>query len=276
VNQLGQAASSEARTIDFGDGVQHAKYFVVDGKNNFVGSQNFDWRALSHIHEIGMRVEDTVVATQLEKIFEKDWAEGKVVAAGAPAPAPMKNGSVRAASAGTAPTVVAAPEAVNPDGVGYSLDAIEDLIRSARQSVRVQVMEYTTKNAKAGTRAWKALDDTLRAAAGRGVQVELMVDISDVAKAKADLKSLAALKNVQVKSVTIPPWSGGNIPYARLVHSKYLLVDDSRAWVGSENWSEGYFTQTRDVGLVTTDADVLAKLSQVFERVWQSAYASPL
>src|SRR5579885_3141069 len=32
-------------------GIIHAKYFVVDGKDVFVGSQNFDWRALDQIHE---------------------------------------------------------------------------------------------------------------------------------------------------------------------------------------------------------------------------------
>jgi hypothetical protein len=29
-------------------GVLHAKYFVVDGREAYLGSQNFDWRALAH------------------------------------------------------------------------------------------------------------------------------------------------------------------------------------------------------------------------------------
>ena len=37
-------------------GVLHAKYMVVDGQSVFVGSQNWDWRALSQIHEIGVRI----------------------------------------------------------------------------------------------------------------------------------------------------------------------------------------------------------------------------
>jgi phosphatidylserine/phosphatidylglycerophosphate/cardiolipin synthase-like enzyme len=36
-------------------GIQHAKFFIVDGEQVFFGSQNFDWRALSHVHEIGVR-----------------------------------------------------------------------------------------------------------------------------------------------------------------------------------------------------------------------------
>lgn len=69
VNRLAQSENCEAKEIDFSKygGVQHAKYFVVDGQQAFVGSQNFDWRALSHIHEIGVRVVDAQVITDLEK-----------------------------------------------------------------------------------------------------------------------------------------------------------------------------------------------------------------
>ena len=37
-------------------GVLHAKYFVVDGRETFLGSQNFDWRSLEHIQELGVRL----------------------------------------------------------------------------------------------------------------------------------------------------------------------------------------------------------------------------
>ncbi|MFI5371960.1 MAG: phospholipase D-like domain-containing protein, partial [Candidatus Eisenbacteria bacterium] len=57
-------------------GVQHSKYFVIDRTTSFVGSQNLDWRALKHIHELGVRVRDPRVAAELERVFEMDWAEG--------------------------------------------------------------------------------------------------------------------------------------------------------------------------------------------------------
>ena len=40
---------------DFG-GILHAKYFVMDAAELYVGSQNFDWRSLDHIVELGLRV----------------------------------------------------------------------------------------------------------------------------------------------------------------------------------------------------------------------------
>jgi phosphatidylserine/phosphatidylglycerophosphate/cardiolipin synthase-like enzyme len=61
-------AGAEVRIIDFGKrggGILHAKYFVVDRAEVFVGSQNFDWRALSHIQEMGVHVGSPAIALEL-------------------------------------------------------------------------------------------------------------------------------------------------------------------------------------------------------------------
>jgi len=58
---------------NIGGGVMHAKYFVVDGTEVFLGSQNFDWRALKHIHEIGCRVKSQGFARVFVDLFELDW-----------------------------------------------------------------------------------------------------------------------------------------------------------------------------------------------------------
>ena len=65
IERLRRNKNIEARLIDFGKiagGIQHAKYFIVDGKSVFLGSQNFDWRALKHIHELGIRVRNAEAA----------------------------------------------------------------------------------------------------------------------------------------------------------------------------------------------------------------------
>ena len=54
-------------------GIIHAKYMVVDGQQAFVGSQNFDWRSLEHIHETGLRITDATVVGQVQAIFDQDW-----------------------------------------------------------------------------------------------------------------------------------------------------------------------------------------------------------
>ncbi len=70
-----------------GGGVHHAKYFVVDGREAFLGSQNFDWRSLEHIQELGLRIRIPAVVVALEQIFESDWVRGggePATAAGGP------------------------------------------------------------------------------------------------------------------------------------------------------------------------------------------------
>ncbi len=276
VKDLNEGDNSEARTISFAryGGVQHAKYFIVDGRNTFVGSQNFDWRALSHIHEIGLRIDDASIASTFGSIFEKDWAMGEAV----DQRKKVKRGPVypaRAVQRTQSLYVVAAPEAANPPGVPYSLKAIQDLMNAAKQSIRIQVMEYSTRSARQGGQNWKELDSVIRAAAARGVKVDLLVDVSNIKKAKKDLESLAVVSGINVRTMTIPPYSGGEIQYARLIHSKYLVADGVYAWVGTENWSEGYFLNTRDVGVTTAEPTTVRALGQVFETLWRSQYARP-
>jgi phosphatidylserine/phosphatidylglycerophosphate/cardiolipin synthase-like enzyme len=58
-DSLGKLANFSVRTIDYhriAGGVQHSKFMVVDDKEAWLGSQNLDWRALTHIHELGARV----------------------------------------------------------------------------------------------------------------------------------------------------------------------------------------------------------------------------
>jgi phosphatidylserine/phosphatidylglycerophosphate/cardiolipin synthase-like enzyme len=65
------------RVIDYhriAGGVQHAKFMIVDDREAWLGSQNLDWRALSHIHELGARVRLEPVAKTFEDVFESDWA----------------------------------------------------------------------------------------------------------------------------------------------------------------------------------------------------------
>jgi phosphatidylserine/phosphatidylglycerophosphate/cardiolipin synthase-like enzyme len=288
IDEIGKTAGCEAKLIDFSSygGIQHAKYFVVDSQEAFVGSQNFDWRALSHIHEVGVRVTDVKVNSDLELIFEKDWAAGQSPQ-GEPvfsAPNPLLAALSATRSMNLADDsdlfVVASPAQANPSGIPDSLSNVTKLMDSAANTIRIQVMEYTTRTYGADdmeqSAGWKNLDNNIRAAASRGVHVQLLVDVSALKSGKADLQALAKVSNVEVRTVTIPQWSGGKIDFARLIHAKYMTIDTGTSWVGSENWSESYFEKTRDVGLVINSSAANAQLNQIFSQIWQSAYTSKL
>ncbi|MEO7163341.1 MAG: phospholipase D-like domain-containing protein, partial [Bdellovibrionia bacterium] len=273
-NLLGQIPNVLVKSIDFSPAVQHSKYFIVDQFNVYLGSANFDWLALSHIHEIGLHIQDPDVGQRLESVFDKDWEDAVFVQKQNPSnPRPLL--SSLATSAGAGFRVVASPPSRNPTEMPDSLAGITSLLKEAKSSIKIQVYQYST-NSVHGSGSWHQLDSAIRCAAARGVKVQLLVDAVSLKGGHSELKALAGLNNIEVKSVILPEWSGGHLNYARLIHSKYFTIDGTTAWVGTENWSEGYFTSSRNVGVIFQSTEAASKLEQVFSQVWNSAYASSI
>ena len=247
-------------------GVMHAKYFVVDGDDGFVGSQNFDWRSLAHISELGVRVKSPIAGGALEDLFETDWR----LAEGAPS-----NTRIRARSTANAIpvrtgerlTIVASPKDWLPDESEWELPRLVAMLDGAKTHVDLQVLTYKTKERSGAT--FTILDDAVRRAAARGVKVRLLISHWG-----ANDRSLIGLaKVVEIRVLTIPPWSGGKIEFARVAHAKYLVVDDA-AWVGSSNWEGDYFTKTRNVGVVIEGGPTPTRLASLFARNWASPYVT--
>jgi phosphatidylserine/phosphatidylglycerophosphate/cardiolipin synthase-like enzyme len=144
----------------------------------------------------------------------------------------------------------------------------------ARRDVMVQLLTYGPVS---DGEYYDVLEGALRRAAARGVHVRLLV--SDWCKRESTLpylKSLCLVPNIDVRLVTIPEWSGGFIPYARVIHAKYLVVDGERAWIGTSNWERGYFHESRNLGVVVESPRAGAVLARFFETGWDSPYAYPL
>lgn len=268
----------EVKVIDFSSigGVQHSKFFIVDGSVVFIGSANFDWLAMSHIHEVGVRLEDIKIARQLGAIFDRDWRAGRAVpAAGTSNQSLLSDESTAPFALLEGVSLVASPRSLTPAGVGDTLDSLRRMISKARKRVRIQVYQYSTRLYGSPER-WNVLDAAIRKAAGRGVQVQLMVDSVALRAGANELKALAAVRGVEVRKVAIPEWSGGHLDYARLVHSKYVTVDGTRGWVGTENWAGNYFTASRNVGVTLDLPSAVSQLDRIFERLWESPYATAL
>lgn len=258
-------------------GVQHAKYFVVDGEESFAGSQNFDWRALAHIQEMGVRVRSQAIAGALLDLFETDWALADAATAAATRTKVHAAAPVATTSTGESIALFASPHGWLPDESRWDLPRIVGLLDGAQRSVDLQVLVYSTQNRDKSS--FTTLDEAIRRAAARGVRVRLLVShwgANAGSHARASVESLAALPNVEVKVLTIPPWSGGEIPFARVAHAKYLVVDQRLAWVGTSNWEGDYFLKSRNVGIVAEGGALGPRLGRVFEDGWSSAHAAPL
>jgi phosphatidylserine/phosphatidylglycerophosphate/cardiolipin synthase-like enzyme len=271
----------ELRILDYGkltgSGIIHAKYLVVDGKAAFIGSQNFDWRSFSHIHETGVLVTDAAMVRQVLAVFEQDWGAQALLAANKAVPvAPARPVSpYNAEPAG----LLASPAAYNPLGVRDAETALPALLAEAKQEVRVQLLDYAplSYNANGPRTFYPVIDNAIRAAAARGVTIKLAVSNWNTEKpAIAWLKSLALVPNVQVRIVTLPPASTGPIPFARVIHSKTMTIDGKLAWVGTSNWAGGYMDNSRNLEVVMRSEPMAQRLAQMQEQVWSSAYAQPL
>jgi len=292
IDRLKSADGIEVRLYDIKPltgGVLHAKYFIVDNQELFLGSQNFDWRALEHIHEIGLRVASQTLARTLGRIFDADWRlageeEG-------PASALDEGGEGPADSVDAAPNLptweetpggeitraylVASPPELNPTGIPASEPELIRLVDSAKEDILIQLLSYSPTDAQ--RRFYPEIDNALRSAAARGVTVRMILSDWNKRHPGIDyLKSLSLVPNVRIRLSTIPPWSGGFIPFARVEHCKYMVIDGRTLWVGTSNWSKDYFHSSRNVEMVVVSDSLAERMRRVFEDGWNGPYTYPL
>lgn len=257
-------------------GVQHSKYFIVDGEQVFLGSQNFDWRALKHIHEIGVRIRDQHYARILTRIFDLDWMQAETGKLHAIRPGkgvewlPLDKSED---SLKILPT--ASPYGNVPAGIAQDLDRIVELIDGAQSRVYVQLLSYSPS---ARRNVWFGdLHNALMRAARRGVDVRLLC--SDWCQKSYEipyLKELVRISHLDVKLSTIPQWSGGYIPYSRVEHCKLMVVDNKLSWIGTGNWKREYFFDSRNLGLVIDSKSVNQRIAEIFLKGWNGPYSWPI
>ncbi|MCM2267335.1 MAG: phospholipase D-like domain-containing protein [Elusimicrobiales bacterium] len=280
-----EAAGVQVRVMDFkkaGGGVQHAKFFIVDGRSVFVGSQNFDWRSLKHIHELGLRIDSQKAASDFQRIFEADWA----VAGGAdpkktyakkskqeiPASRPEKG----VLNYGEVSYHLAfSPVGAVPAGLDLELPELLKMINGARKTLRGQVMTYALE--EHGSKRWADLDTALRKAAARGVQVSLVLaDWALGGKADRDIKALSKTPNISIKVSSLPEHRSGFIPYSRVEHCKYLVADGELTYVTTSNWGPGYFLTSRGAAVFIKGAAAAKVAEEIFDKAWNGPYAQPV
>lgn len=266
-------------------GVMHAKYFVVDGTSYYAGSANFSWKSLEHNREVGLAGTDTGLADQMTDVFEVDWklagrsdTHWKDVREELATTAPDKT------TEDTPPwrteenfsAVTASPPSLTPGTVRSDLSTLVQLIGSAEDEVLVDVFQYGLTSPYSEENLHE-LDTALRRASLRGVNVNVLVSDWSLSEGqRAYLESLDALPKVTVRAIGFPTHSSGYLSYARVSHPKMLVVDGNYAWVGSANWQPGYFSQSRNLGLVTNEDHVAEDLKKFFLTAWTSEHATEL
>ncbi len=267
-----------------GGGVMHAKYFVVDGEDLFVGSQNFDWRALKHIHEMGVRIKHEELASMFLSVFEMDWKlcddtnKETIDDLKNAKPETVYNYksklTVTSEDFGKITLYPAfSPKDIIPAGFSDEESELLRLIENAKERLCFQFYSYSLKGSEKKT-LYTKIDDALRDAAKRGVDVKIILSDWAIKKgATEQIQSLSRVPGIEIKFSTIPQYSGGYIPYARVQHCKFFISDDDMSWVSTANLEQDYFYESRNASLVLKSGKINAALFSVFERVWNSPYA---
>jgi phosphatidylserine/phosphatidylglycerophosphate/cardiolipin synthase-like enzyme len=280
VDSLSRKKNIEARVISYrriAGGVQHAKFFIIDGEEIFLGSQNFDWRALKHIHELGVRIRHNEALRIYQEVFDLDWKlairnDESIIAKylthkrySMPLMMKQNNGT----SIVFYPTM--SPQKTALDTLLWDQPHIVELIDSAKTEVCLQFLSYNPVGRDKSF--YPALDNAMRRAAARNVKVKMIV--SDWAKDHPEvdhLKSLACVPNIEVKFSSIPEWSGGYISYARVEHCKFIVADGSEFWIGTSNGEKSYFYTSRNLGVIVKNKNLAEAVQKIFYKSWDGPY----
>ena len=160
-----------------------------------------------------------------------------------------------------------APPAAAVDAIGVLANddyyaALLPVFGAAKQSIDVCMFHIACPSETHPTRK---LLDALGAARARGVAVRVLMDqdrktdpyMSTIINTPA--KKLLEEARVQVRFDTA----------ARLLHSKFIVIDGAIAVIGSHNWSAGSFFNFDDLTLLISSAELAGQLSARFATLWK-------
>lgn len=129
-----------------------------------------------------------------------------------------------------------------------SRNAFLSLINSAHSSLLIEAEEMQDSE----------IEQAIVSAAHRGVHVEVILPSSN-GSSDSNSAGISTLQSggVQVREDT------------RLyMHAKIIIVDGSKAFVGSENISTQSLNQNRELGIIVSDTNVLNRLQSTFQTDW--------
>lgn len=139
--------------------------------------------------------------------------------------------------------------------------SVQDTIRGAKNSIKIIVfkMEYYPEHPLSPS---NILIQDLIEAEKRGVNVRVILDVSDWNPeiTKTNKRTGRILSEGGVKVRYDSP--------ERTTHTKLVLVDDSLAILGSNNWTYYSLTKNKELAALITDPPAITELSLYFDKLW--------
>lgn len=159
-------------------------------------------------------------------------------------------------------SILARPEARKITVSPHSLNPILSFIASAKSSIEIE--NQYLRNAE--------MNQALIEAARRGVKIRLLVNSICIFNRPDPVRDADAIKQwtrtftafdqagIQSRNFTRKIQIAGRSGY---LHSKVIVVDQKRAWVGSVNGSTQALTQNREFGIFIDDLSQVQKLRKI-------------
>jgi phospholipase D3/4 len=190
----------------------------------------------------------------------------------------------------------------------WDLDALTRTIRSAKKYVHLSVMDFIPTSMYGGGHGdyavwWSALNDALLAVSSARQNIEVQLLISEWAH--TDVRIMPYLRSLrdaagacttpggwygdlcggtlEIRIFKVPGWdatASGPLPqvypaYSRVNHAKYIVTEE-RVNIGTSNMAWDYFYGTAGTSVNTDCACVRDTVEAVFQRDWDSSYATSL
>ena len=230
----------------------HAKLLIVDRAVVALGSTNWNRYAFGTHEQTNVVVEASEVGRVFGEYFDRLW-EARLAEEG------IELGTFDPVSDGA--TIVPLP-----DGPGTALYAslVLELLRGARRSVHVAMYRVSIYPSYPDSLA-NELVDALISAAGRGLDVRVLIDDCSTYAESADANLASAItlhqRGIEVR-LDAPE---------ETTHAKLIVIDEESVVLGSTNWN--YYSLERNVevnvGLLRIPA-VAAPFEAYFEILWES------
>lgn len=222
------------------------KVILIDDRKALIGSACLDTTTFQQYRDYEYLTDDAALIRALSELFENDWRFSSTPDLISPPFNPT-------------PRIYDPRLAIGPVNAGAQLTS---LIQSAQSSL--DVTSELLGNA--------ALESELVAATLRGVRVRLIspIAVNGATPKIADMQtaSLMKLKAAGISVHVTGPTESFQSPY---MHARSMVVDQSRLYIGSISFSPDSSTFNREVGLVISDAGILAVVSSRFELDYQFA-----
>ena len=229
------ALGAEAK-LDTPVKMTHSKLVVVDGRVVLLGSTNWTGNSMGNNNETNVRLDDPVLAAQFARYVAAVWADS----AAEPDLPPVESGAVK--------TVV--NRQYFPEVMG--------LFSAATQRIRVVMYGINYSPKYAGSKV-NRLVEALAAARARGVDVAVVIDLSDynalLNKVNAPAKRFLAEAGVAVF----------DDPAKTTTHAKLIVADDC-AVIGSVNWGKDALENRNETCVAIRAPDVAAYFAAYFDR----------